>query len=259
MSTHTAAILEAFGQELKLKSLPIPEPIHGSAVVKVLATQVSPVAKNVFAGHFPVPLRTPVTPSSSAIARIHTVGPDATSLKPGQLVFLDFWVQSRDDPDASILQGYMGGENTIEANWSNGTYAEYARVPLEKIWTLNEDLLTNKLGYSFADLAWLGSICIPLAGLMDIDTRPGDTVIVAPATGHFSGAAVQAAIALGARVVACSRNEKVLSKMADVFKSSRRFEFVKMVGEVEKDTAAIKAKCGSHKGADRFIDFSPPQ
>lgn len=153
----------------------------------------------------------------------------------------------------------MGGEDIIEAVWPNGTYAEYASVPLKKIWALNEDQLTGKLGYSFADLAFLSSLRVPLAGLMDIDTRPSDTVIVAPATGYFGGAAAQAAVALGAEVVAVGRNENVLSKMGTIFQSSGRFEYVKITGVVEEDTAAIKSKCMSAKGADRYIDFSPPQ
>lgn len=38
MSIHTAAVLETLGQELKPKSQAIPEAVHGSAIVKVLAT-----------------------------------------------------------------------------------------------------------------------------------------------------------------------------------------------------------------------------
>ena len=258
MATTKAAVLSKKGEPLQLKSIPIPTAVHGSAVVKVLAASVSPNARAVLAGHMPIPLRTPVTPSSASIGRIHSIGPDATSLKPGQLVFVDLWVASRDDPDETILQGYMGGNDTLESVWDSGTYAEYASVPLERVWALDEERMKG-LGYSFAELVYLGTICIPLAGLLDIEVRPGDTVIVAPATGYFGGSAVQAALALGARVIACGRNKGTLDKMSETFKGSGRLRTVVLSGDVEGDTKSIRAACSNPKGADSLIDFSPPQ
>ncbi|KAK5311782.1 hypothetical protein LTR70_008576 [Exophiala xenobiotica] len=168
-------------------------------------------------------LQTSVTPSSSCIARIKSVGPDATSLKGGQLVFVDFWNQSRDNTDDSILQGYMGGNTTLEKAWSS--------VPLEHTWTLNEELLTSKLGYSYVDLAYLGT----------------------------GGSAVLAALALGAHATACGRNRDTLDKTADTFRASGRFSTVQCTGDVDKDAASILAVCTNPKGADALIDFSPPQ
>lgn len=259
MATQRAAVLTKLGKPLHVKDIPVPPAVHGSAIVKVLATSISPNAKAVFAGNLAFPLQTPVTPSSSCIGRIASVGLDATSLKGGQLVFVDFWNQSRDNLDDSILQGYMGGNATLERAWSSGTYAEYAQVPLERIWTLNEELLTSKLGYSYVDLAYLGTVCIPLAGLLDIDVRPGDTVVVAPATGYFGGSAVPAALALGAHVIACGRNRDTLDKMTETFKASGRFSTVQFTGDVDEDAASILAACTNAKGADALIDFSPPQ
>ncbi|KAL6241951.1 hypothetical protein RBB50_011196 [Rhinocladiella similis] len=257
--THTAAVLEAIGKPVVLKTLPIPDAKLGSAVIKVLASALSPNTKDVYAGHFgPLPLRTPVIPGFAAIGRIHSIGPDATSLKPGQLVMHDFWISSRDNPDDSILAGYMGGIPQLEDTWKNGTLAEYAEAPLERIWALDEDLLCKTLKYSPADLSYIGTVSIALAGLLEIEVRPGDSVIVAPATGTFGGAAVPAALSLGAKVIACGRNEKTLATMTDTFGASGRFLTVKMTGDVEQDTAAIKAAAGG-KGADRYIDFVPPQ
>lgn len=259
MSDYTAAVLEKQGENLQLKSLPALEAITGSAVVKMLAASISGNSKAVFGGAFPVPLRTPVTPSSTAIGRIHAVGSDATKLKPGQLVWIDLCVHSRDDDDTSILQGYMGGSEPLESTWANGSYAEYSRFPLEKVYALNEEVLVGKFGYKFADLAFLGTLAVPMGGLLDIETRPGDIVIVAPATGYFGGAAAHAALSLGAKVIACGRNEARLSKMAETFNSTGRFTTVRMTSDVEKDTAAIKTASGSDKGANRYIDFTPPR
>ncbi|KEF56923.1 uncharacterized protein A1O9_07113 [Exophiala aquamarina CBS 119918] len=259
LSTHTAAVLEGIGQSIILKALPIPSPAPGSATVRVLATTVSPNSRAVFAGKFgPVTIRTPVTPSGPAIARIHNIGVDATFLQPGQLVFTDLWTRSRDDPDESILAGYIGGNQKLEAAWEHGTFAEYANVPLERIWPLNESRVCKAMNYSSEELVHLGTISIAIAGLMDINVLPTDTVIVAPATGTFSGAAVHAALAMGASVIACGRNEEALAHITNTFESSGCLSTVKLTGDAPGDTAAIKAITGK-KGADKYIDFIPPQ
>lgn len=257
--THKAVVLKAVGQPLTIETLPIPEAVLGSATVRVLATALSPNSKETFAGTFiSVPLRTPVTPSAAAIGRVHSVGADATSLKPGQLVFTDFWTSSRDNPDDQILAGYLGGIPALETVWQHGTFAEYANIPLERVFVLDEKLLCDKLGYTPADLVHLGNLNIALAGVLDINVLPGETVVVAPATGSYGGAAVHASIAIGARVIACGRNAKTLARMEETFRSSGRLEIVQMTGEVEADTKAIKNAAGG-VGADKFIDFSPPQ
>ncbi|KAJ9608500.1 hypothetical protein H2200_007488 [Cladophialophora chaetospira] len=257
--THTAAVLEAYGEPLVLKTLPLPKARTGSAVIRVLATALSPNTKANLAGVFGLaPLRTPVIPGFSAIGRIHSVGPDATRLRQGQLIWYDFFTQSRDDPDDSIHAGFMGGHLPLEETWKNNTFAEYAEVPLERIWTLNEELLCSTKGYSFKDLSYLGTVAIGLAGLLDMGVRCGDSVVVAPATGTFGGSAVPAALSLGAKVIACGRNAKTLARMNDVFGASGRFVTVVLTGKVDEDTVAIKAAAGG-KGADCYIDFIPPQ
>ncbi|KAJ9601882.1 hypothetical protein H2200_013631 [Cladophialophora chaetospira] len=257
--TCTAAVLEKIAQPLKLKTVPIPKTVPGAATVRVLATVLSPNVKDVFAGAFgPISVGTPVIPSMASIARIHSAGGDATVLKPGQLVFTDFWTQSRDDPDDSILAGYMGGNDILESVWNNGTFAEYASVPLERVWPLDESLLCEKLGYTVAELAYLGNICISFGGLMTVNVLPGDSVVVAPATGTFGGAAVHAAVAMGAKVIACGRNDQMLSRIAEAFSSSGRLTTVKLSEDVNEDVAAIRAAAGG-KGADKFVDFSPTQ
>lgn len=259
VETHTAAVLENVGQPLVLKSIPIPKAKTGSAIIRILATALSPNTKaNLTTGFGLAPLRTPVVPGFAAIGRVHSVGPDATRLRPGQLIWYDFFVQSRDNPEDKISAGFMGGNQQLEETWSNNSFAEYAEVPLERIWTLNEDILCRVKGYSFADLAYLAAVSIPMAGLLDMGVRSGDIVIVAPATGTYGGSAVPAALSLGAKVIACGRNAKTLARMTDTFGVSGRFVTVTMTGEVSEDTAAIRAAAGS-RGADYFIDFIPPR
>lgn len=258
-ASYTAAVLEEVGKPFNFKVLPIPEATTGSATIRVLATALSPNSRQRFGGQFgPTPLHTPTIPSSASIARVHSVGSDATLLKRGQLVFTDFWIQSRDDPDTNITAGWFGGVEALDTTWGKGTFAEYANVPLERVWSLNESILCGIMNYSPSDLLHLGNINIALAGLLEVNVLPGDTVVVAPATGTYGGAAVHGAIALGANVVACGRNEVTLRRMAGTFQASGRLTVVTLTGDADKDTAAIRAAAGG-KGADSFIDFTPPQ
>jgi len=64
---------------------------------------------------------------------------------------------------------------------------------------------------------------------------------------------------MGATVVACGRNESTLSEMRKIFDHTGRLETVVLTGDVETDTAAmISASHNGGKGADAFLDFSPP-
>ncbi len=78
-----------------------------------------------------------------------------------------------------------------------------------------------------------------------------ETVIVAPATGAFGGAAVLVALAMGARVIAMGRNVKVLEQVAA---RSERVKAVPITGDMQKDAEALQ-KFGP---ADAFLDISPP-
>ncbi|MCJ1447318.1 MAG: hypothetical protein MMC23_007829 [Stictis urceolatum] len=261
--TQQVLVLPAKGEALQLQKAPIPEASSGSAVIKVLATSISPNSNKIFSGGLPLPLSTPIIPGSSSVGRIHALGPDSTFFKKDQLVYVDFFVRSRDDRDASVLQGYMrgfdeGASKLMEGEWRNGSFAEYAKYPLESVYALDEDLLVKKMGYTLPDLAKLGGLFVSAGGLYDLDVKAGDSVIVAPATGHFGGAVVHLALAMGARVIAAARNEKTLARMADVFKSTGRISTAKLTGDVETDTKTLKQASGSSKGADHYVDFSPP-
>jgi threonine dehydrogenase-like Zn-dependent dehydrogenase len=101
---------------------------------------------------------------------------------------------------------------------------------------------------------------IPYGGLSEIDVRAGDTIIVAPATGKFGGSAVTTALAMGASVVACGRNASTLQTMSTLFSSTGRLSTVILTGDVAVDTKAMIAASGNDgKGADAYIDFSPPE
>lgn len=257
-----------YAKPLEIRKVPIPTANVGSAVVRILVASLISYSREVYDGTRKYPYPTPLTVGSSAIGRIHEVGPDATSLKKGDLVTIDITFRSRDDPTtiflSAIHEGYTPGSKVLMSYWRDGTFAEFMAVPLENCYKMSENLLRSSaeggLGYSLADLLFIPKCLIPFGGLRDIDLRPGETVVVAPATGGFGGAAVHVALALGARVIAMGRNKEALSRLNVAYSSlypKGRLLTVPITGNVEEEVSALKSAAGDHP-IDAFFDISPP-
>lgn len=231
-STHRALLFSAVGEPLSVQKAPTPEALHGSLIVKVLASSVASVSHHHLNGVPGLTVPTPYVYGNNAIARVAAIGPDTTSLKVGQLVMVDSFVRGRDNPDVQLLFGIgVFGGNPAALNlqkniWRDGLFAEYARVPLENVYALDEEVLTGSpsdggLDYSITDLTVMARQLISYGGLRGINLRAGETIIIAPATGGISGAAVEVASAMGARVIAVGRNLKALEKLRDVTHRSK--------------------------------------
>ncbi|KAF4440982.1 alcohol dehydrogenase [Fusarium acutatum] len=263
--THRALVLHSTRDpyDISVVTQDTTQPSPGSAVIRVLSAGVLTYADRVYSGHKPYPYPEPFVIGSSAIGRVAAVGSDATSLKPGQLVFFDSFIQARDNPNSLILHGLSGGFDTasnklMEGEWRDGTYAEYTKVPLENCFPLDENLLTGNLaegglGYSMADLAYIWTISVPFGGLQDIAVRSGEKVIISPAAGTFGSAAVLAALAMGAQVIAVGRNNETLNKVKAL--NPERIRTVLNTGNVDTDVKEL-TKDGP---ADAFFDISPGQ
>ncbi|KAL2126212.1 hypothetical protein VTI74DRAFT_1414 [Chaetomium olivicolor] len=175
------------------------------------------------------------------------------------------FVRARDAPDdVQILWGITAGFDAagmrfMADNWAAGCLAEYARAPLENCHPLDERRLCGPpseggLGYKVEELLQLPVMAAAMGGLRALDLKAGERIIVAPATGAFSGAAVQIAVALGARVVAVGRSQAKLEKVQQVFPAGR-VEIVQTTGDVKADTAALK-RFGP---VDAYFDMSPAE
>lgn len=265
-SANRALLLTSHAEPLSLVSRPIQTPPPaGTAVVKILALPLLPYMRSILNHTFPYPLALPLVPGSApTIVRVHALPADATTLKTGQLAIHSPYVIPRDDLEANngILMGINGGGSkesfSFMEYWRDATMAEFAKVPLESLTTLNEDLLCGESGYGYdvTDLYHIGTLAIPFGGLCSADVKAGDTVIVAPATGRFGGAAVQAAIGMGARVVACGRSKDKLKRLEELF--GARMKTVVLVDDSAKDSTAMKDAWGTgNGGADVYFDMSP--
>lgn len=260
---HHALVVESTQSPLQVQTLPVPEVGLGNTIVRVEAAGVLSYHREVYNGGRQYSFPTPIVGGVGAIGRIAAVGPDSTSLKPGQLVFVDCVRRSRDDPDTMFLSaihdsGIEGGIKLMRDVWRDGTFAEYAKAPLENCVPLNEERLCGELGYSIQNLAYISNLLVPYGGLRDIKLEPGETIVVSPATGGYGGAGVQVAVAMGARVIAMGRNEKELERMkAHILKGSPNasIETVRMTGDEAADTAALQ-RFGT---IDAVLDFTPPQ
>jgi len=262
---HQALVLESIQAGFQVKTILTPQVGLGSVIVHIIASGILSYARDIYKNKPPrdwYPYPTPLVGGLSAIARVAAAGPDATALQPGQLVFVDCVIRARDDPSALFLtaihEGYSDGSRKLMRDvWRDGTFAEYAKVPLENCIPLNESRLCGELGYSPGDLMYLCTLLVPYGGLRDIKLEPGETVVVCPSTGNFGGAGVQVAVAMGARVIAMGRNEKELARMKEhVLKGTptATVETVKITGDETTDTAALEA----FGTIDAVLDLSPP-
>lgn len=264
--TMRALVCDGPGQPLVVKTVPTPQPTMGSVVVKVLCVQSQRSLQGILSGKTPFTFPQPLTPGNTGIGRVAAVGPDTTSLFVGQLVMLDTFIRARDDPDLQILWGFWDGPSPASKkfaaeNWAMGSYAEFVRAPLENTWALDEQRLCGApadggLGYTVEDLAVIPEALVPYGGLRSLALQAGETIIVAPATGGFSGAAVNVARAMGATVIAMGRNTAVLERTASRFPAGA-VRPVANTGDMQADAGTLRAVAAGP--IDAYLDFSPPQ
>ena len=259
--THRALVFHSTSEPLKLEVRRTPRPTPGSAIVRILIANVISYMGEIYDGTRRYPFPSPLVTGTSAIGRIAAIGSDATTLKPGNLVLVDSTIRGRDDPACVFLFGITegfteGSRKLMHGEWRDATYAEYSKVPLENCIPMNEQRLLGKiehggLGYTLGDLAMIPQMLVPYGGLVDIDLKVGETVIVAPATGAFGGAAVLVALAMGARVIAMGRNVEALKRLAG---RSDRVETVPMTADMQADLETLQ----TFGTIDAFFDISPP-
>ncbi|KAI0435449.1 GroES-like protein [Xylaria sp. FL1042] len=244
----------------KIVELPTPLPTAGSVILRPLCSNIVSYAKEVFCNgnprgyNYPLPL----IPGTNAICRIAAVPQDTPYLKPGVLVYTSGVVRHRDNTLAMpLLQGILMGytpesEALMQGEWRNGTWAELVKVPAENVHVLNEQVLTKELGYDIIDLGYISTLMVAYGGLCDVGLRPGETVVVAPATGNFGSAAVFVALSMGAaKVIAMGRNTDKLRQI--VKGTGDRVKTVTITGDVEADTTALQA----YGPIDVYFDISP--
>ncbi|MEH2502108.1 alcohol dehydrogenase [Bradyrhizobium sp. AZCC 1578] len=250
-----AAVLNAFGSPLAIETLPDPLLGTGEVIVNVMASRVLAYANEVLGGQRKYLMELPMVPGPGAIGRVRTTGPDATRLRPGDWVYCDPTVRSRDNalsPDIA-LQGLTAGSEGglhLQRYFHNGAWAEQMRVPTENAVPIG-DIDEKDAGRWCA----LGTLLVPFGGFLAAQLQAGEIALVNGATGSFGSAAVALALGLGAQcVVATGRNEQALAELTRRF--GRRVRTVPMRGHEADDRARIlQAAPGP---IDCVLDILPP-
>lgn len=108
----------------------------GEVVVDVAAAPVASYAVNVFNGSRNYPLELPLIPGPGGIGRVRATGPDATKLRPGDWVFVDSTIRSRDNiaSPEQILLGWTyrtPAALPLHRYFHHGSFAEQMLVPTE--------------------------------------------------------------------------------------------------------------------------------
>ena len=250
-----AAILKEWGEPLSVETIADPVIGTGEVTVDMVATSLPSYAAEVFSGERKYPLVLPAVPGMGGVGRVRAVGPDATRLKPGDWVYCDCTVRSRDDafsPDIT-LQGVSArgdGGLHLQKYFHDGSLAEQIRIPTENAIRLGD--IDER---DAARWCALGVALVPYGGFLAANLQPGETVLVSGATGNFGSAGVAVALAMGAeRVVAPGRNEAVLNDLKSRF-GDRLLPF-KLTGDENADREDMKKAAG--RPIDCVLDIMPP-
>lgn len=250
-----AAMLEAFGSPLVITSVPDPVLGTGEIIVDVVATTVLPYANEVFSGQRKYLLNLPVVPGAGAIGRVRSVGPDATHLVAGDWVLCDPTIRSRDGgtiPDITLqgLSARGDGGLKLQKHFHHGSFAERMLLPTENAYPLGFISSTEAAQWSA-----ISQLLVPYGGLLALDLKAGETVLVSGATGNFGSSGVAVALAMGAGcVIAPGRNENMLAELVRRFGS--RVRCVKLTGDETADRDRMKKAAPGP--IDCVLDLLPP-
>ncbi len=244
-----AAVLHAFGEPLRVATVPDPILGTGEVIVDVVAAGVANYAGAIFSGSRNYLLELPVIPGPGGIGRIRATGPDATRLTAGDWVYCDATIRARDDaisPDSMLLGWTAGSPASLPLHryYHDGSFAEQMMVPTETVTALGGDLDARDAGRWCA----LSQLLVPYGGLLAGNLSAGETVVVNGATGGFGSAGVAVALALGAAaVVATGRNTRALTQLTE--RLGPRVRPAPMSGNENEDRALI------HELADGPVDL----
>jgi alcohol dehydrogenase len=193
----------------------------------------------------------PFTPGGNAIGTVHAIGPEVYHVGAGQRVMVSSHIVADENaPEpAQFLLGVTAGPagKSLQADWRDGTLAEYAVVPKSCV-----TLLDGLSAVSPTQLSVLPRFAVPYGGLLRGRLAAGETIVITGATGAYGGAATLLSLALGAgRVVAAGRNKPALDALAQ--RGGSRVATVVLSGDVEVDGKALRAAAGG--GAHLAFDM----
>ncbi len=254
-----AAVLTSIGSPLEIKTVADPVIGTGEVIVDVVAAGVLNYSDQVISGARQHLIELPMILGAGAIGRVRVVGPDSTHLVPGEWVYCDPTVRSRDNssnPDIT-LQGWSArgeGGLRLQRHFHDGSWAEQMRVPTENAISIGEMGAIDE-----ADAPkWcsLASLLVPYGGFLSGNLQAGQTVVVSGATGNFGSSAVSVALGMGAGcVIATGRHQSALDELQR--RHGCRVRLATMSGDEAVDRQRILDAAPGP--IDMVFDILPPE
>src|SRR5262245_12627442 len=210
-----AILRTGFGgpEVLEIREIPEPEPKAGHAVIQVKALGIN---------HAEMHMRKGEWAEIADVSGIECVG--LIKSCPGG----EFAIGTK----VAALMGGLG--RTI-----NGSYAEFTRAPESNVAAIESDL-------SWADLAAIPETYATAWTCLfrNLETAPGQTLVIRGARSSFGQAAVNMAVNAGARVIATTRN-------------GERFGLLEKLGveRVEKEGPDLSKRIAETKRIDAVLDL----
>ncbi len=205
--TMRAQVLRAWGGEVALERVPVPEARAGEALVRVEACSVGLTVLNYMAGnHSRRAEDLPRIPGHEAVGRVVAVGPGVVEPRVGQRVLSYFYLfcgacdlcHASCEPLCRELAGQVGVAR-------DGGYAEYLALPARNFVPLPDGVAP------VAATAIPDAIATPFHVSRRAAIAPGDVVLVIGAGGGVGIHMVQMARLFGASVIGVDRGEAKLA------------------------------------------------
>jgi NADPH:quinone reductase-like Zn-dependent oxidoreductase len=197
-----AMLLRKIGgpDQLKLEDVETPEPGSKEVVVGLQAAALNRRDLMVVQGRYPG-MKLPAIPGSDGAGVVVAVGDEVNNVLTGDEVIINPGLNWGNDMNKKRA------DFTILGNPTDGTYAQYVKVPAENVYSKP------------SHLSWEEAAALPLAGLTAYralvtkgGVKKGETVLIPGVGGGVATYLVQFAAALGAEVYVTSSKEEKIEK-----------------------------------------------
>ena len=192
----SAAVVTAFGEDLEIEDLPLPEPGRDQALVRLIASGVCHTDLHAAHGDWPVKPEPPFVPGHEGVGEVVAVGEGVTRVSVGDLVG-NAWLWSACGECQHCQEGWETlCENQVNGGYSmNGSFGQYMLVDARYCPLIPE----GADPYEIAPVLCAGVTVYK--GLKVTGVRPGQWVVIS-GVGGLGHIAVQYAVAMGMRVIA---------------------------------------------------------
>lgn len=196
MTTMKAAVVNAFGKDLDIEDVPVPQPGHRQVLVKLVSSGVCHTDLHAAEGDWPVKPNPPFIPGHEGVGEVVTVGEGVKSLKVGDLVGCA-WLWSACGKCQFCSTGWETlCEEQQNAGYSvDGSFGQYM---------LMDARYAVRIPAGADPVQVAPILCAGVTvykGLKMTEARPGQWVVIS-GIGGLGHIAVQYAVAMGLRVAA---------------------------------------------------------